>query len=336
MSRRDVAVDLGSANTRVYQLGQGVVFDQPTVAAINARTGQVLAVGDGAVELMAEGRAEVVPIRPVDRGVIVDYDLAEQFLRAVFRSIGAGRLARPKALACVPSGLTAVERRAVEDALSSAGARSITLIEKPMAAAVGAGLPVHEPVGNLVVDVGGGITEIGLVAMGGVVAGSAVRVGGFDMDAAIHQFVRRRHGVSVGEATGERLKVQIGSAYPTSQSVTAQVRGRDMTSGTPRSLVVTPDEVREALSGVVGQIVDGARECLAEAPAELAHDVLETGLFLTGGGALLRGLDMRLARDCEVPVHVTEQPLHTVALGAGRLLEYLPDFRSAFFATSKA
>jgi rod shape-determining protein MreB len=330
MSKHDLAIDLGTANTLVYRHGRGIVYDQPSVAAIDPRDGSVLAVGREAWDLAAKTPGTAVAVRPLPRGAITDFDLTQRMVRLIFRRIGIGRLSKPRVLACVPSSLTPVERRAVEEALVGAGAKSVSLIDEPLAAAIGAGLPIQEAVGNMVVDVGGGTTEMAMVALGGVVTGRAIEVGGFDMDAAIQEHVRRTHGVAVGDMTAERLKVEFGSAYPVAESADAEVRGRNLNTGLPQTVILTPEEIRVVLGETVQAIVDATRRCLAESPPELAHDVLETGLFLTGGGGLLRGLEMRLAQDCEVPVHVTEQPLATVVLGAGHLLEYLPEYQSAF------
>jgi rod shape-determining protein MreB len=335
VSGRDLAVDLGTANTLVYQQEKGILYEEPTVVAVNARTGDVLAVGNDAWRLVSTSPGNVQVVRPLARGIVTDFETTERMLRLVFRKVGLARFPRPRAIVCVPSNATKVERKAVEEAVGSAGLRSATLVEETLAAAVGAGLPIQEPVGSLIVDVGGGTTEVGVVAMGGLVTGASIPVGGFDMDAAIQRSVRRRHEVSIGERAAERVKIELGSAYPAAEALKAEVRGRDMATAVPCTIEITPEEVREWLSDQVAAIVNVTKACLADAPAELAHDVLERGIFLTGGAGLLRGLDVRLSRECEVPVHMTERPLETVVLGAGRLLEYLPDFRSAFVASSQ-
>jgi rod shape-determining protein MreB len=332
MNRRDLAVDLGTANTLVYSSDGGVVFNEPSVVAVNGRSGRVLAVGREALDMLARAPTEVMAVRPLARGAITDFDLAQQMIRLVLTAVGVRRFPKPRLIVCVPSNLTAVQRRAVEEAFLMAGAKSAALVDEPLAAAIGAGLPIHEPVGNLVVDVGGGTSEMAVVAMGGLVLHRTVDIGGFDMDGAIQQFIRLRHGLAIGDRTAERLKIHLGSAYPAAEARATEIQGREMTSGTPRALTITPEEIREALADVVEAIVQSTRQALAESPPELAQDVLETGLFLTGGGALLTGLDMRLAQECEVPVHVTEEPLQTVVLGAGHLLEYLPDYRAGFLA----
>ncbi|MFN2589647.1 MAG: rod shape-determining protein [Actinomycetota bacterium] len=332
MNRRDLAVDLGTANTLVFSSEGGVVFNEPTLVAVNARTGRVLAAGRQAVAMLSRSPTEVMAVRPLSRGAITDFDVAQQMIRLVLAAVGVRKFPKPRLIVCVPSNLTAVQRRAVEEAFLMAGVKSAALVDEPLAAAVGAGLPIHEPIGNLVVDVGGGTSEMAVVAMGGLVLQRTVNIGGFDMDAAIQHYIRDRHGVSIGERTAERLKIHLGSAYPAAETRATEIQGREMTSGTPRSLTITPEEIREALTGVVAGIVQSTRQALADSPPELAQDVLETGLFLTGGGALLTGLDMRLAQECEVPVHVTEDPLRTVVSGAGHLLEYLPNYRAGFLA----
>jgi rod shape-determining protein MreB and related proteins len=329
-SSRELAVDLGSANTLVYQNGAGIVFDEPSIVAVHARTGQVVAVGNQATEASRDSPGRILTSRPMRRGVITDFETTQQMVRLVFRRLGVGRLGRPKSVVTVPTAITAVEQRAVEEVFTGAGARSVTMVEEPLAAAIGAGLPVQEPIGNLVVDVGGGTTEIALVAMGGVVKGASIQVGGFDMDAAIRDHIRQRYGIAIGDVMAERLKWALGSAYPTADAKPLEVPGRSMINAVPTSVIVSPEEIREALSPHVRAIAEKTRECLSESPPELAHDVLEHGIFLTGGGGMLQGLEMRLSAECEVPVHLTEDPLATVVLGAGRLLEYLPEYQAAF------
>jgi rod shape-determining protein MreB len=335
VSARDLAIDLGTANTLVYQHEKGIVFNEPTVVAMNGRDGKVLAVGREAWEVVGRTPAHVTATRPLHRGAIADFDVTQQMMRLVFKAIGVPRFPKPRVLVCVASVLTPVERRAVEEAVTVAGARSVALVDEPLAAAIGAGLPIQDPVGNMIVDVGGGTSEMAMVAMGGLVTRKAIRVGGFDMDAAVQQYLRRRYDVAIGDLAAERVKIELGSAYPAAEGGAAEVSGRDLSTGLQRTTVVTPDEIREVLAESVGAIVETTRDCLSESPPELAHDVLETGIFLTGGGAMLTGLGMRMARECEVPVHMTEHPLATVVLGAGRLLDYLPEYRTAFLATPR-
>jgi rod shape-determining protein MreB len=335
VSRRDVAIDLGTSSTLVYQQGSGIVYSEPTVVAMNPRNGSVQAIGRQAWELVAETPSSVVAVRPMARGAITNFELTEQMLRSILKKVDTGRLGKPRALVCVPSRLTPVERRAVEDAVEGAGARSVQLIEQALAAAIGAGLPIQDPIGTMVVDVGGESSEMAMLAMGGVVHGDAVPVGGRDMDLALQLHLRQRHRIAIGETTAEQLKIQLGSAYPAADALRAEVQGRDLESGEGRTVIITPEEVREVLAGPIEAVVDATKACLAESPPDLAHDVLDTGVFLTGGGGLLRGLDMRLAQECEVPVHLSEHPLITVVLGAGRLLDYEPSQREAFLALTR-
>jgi rod shape-determining protein MreB len=333
---RDLAIDLGTANTLVYRQGEGIIFNQPTVIAMNAMTHEVLAMGEDAWEMIGRTPGNVVAVRPLRHGAITDFDVTHRMFRHILHRVGVGRWPRPRVLICVPSAITEVERRAVTEAAHSAGARHVALVEQPLAAAIGAGLPIHEPVGNLVVDVGGGTSEMAVVSMGGIVAGTSIRVGGFDMDAAVQHHIRRLYDVAIGEKTAEQMKMAIGSAYPAEGLPNAQVRGRDIATGMPKEIEVRQDDLREALAETVNAIVQATKDCLAESPPELGHDVLETGIFLTGGGSLLTGMDMRLAQECEVPVHLTEQPLETVVVGAGRMLDSVPEFRSAGLFTRRA
>ncbi|MGH2591035.1 MAG: rod shape-determining protein [Actinomycetota bacterium] len=327
---RDLALDLGTANTLVYRQGEGIVFDQPTVVAMNATTGEVESMGDEAWQMIGGRSGSVVAVRPLRHGVMTEFDITQRMIEAVLRRVGVSRFPKPRVLACIASESSEVERRAVEEAVRFAGGRSVVLVEEGLAAAIGAGLPIHEPVGNLVVDIGGGTTEMVVVSMGGVVSGLSVRVGGFDLDAAIQEHIRTEYGLAIGEKAAEQIKIAIGSAFPVQRGKAAIVTGRELSSGAPREIRLSEDEVRTAMSAPVGKIVEAARRTLAEAPPELTHDVLETGTFLTGGGALLRGLDLLLSQECEVPVHVTDRPLETVVLGAGAMLERLDDYRSSF------
>jgi rod shape-determining protein MreB len=319
----DLAIDLGTANTLVYQEGRGIIYDEPSVVAMDQRQGGVLAIGNQAWEMIGRTPAQIVAVRPLRRGAITDYEITSQMIRHILRRVGVTRFARPRALICVPSAITEVERRAVRDATISSGARSVSLIEEPMAAAIGAGLPVHEPLGNLIVDVGGGTSEVAMVSMGGIIAIRSLRVGGFDMDEAVQRHLRRAYGVAIGERTAEQVKVAAGSAYPLTDAASARLRGREITTGMPKHVELSPEEIREVLNEQVIQVVNATKACLAESDPELGHDILERGMFLTGGGALLRGLDTRLAHECEVPVHLTDRPLQTVALGAGKCLELM-------------
>ena len=327
---RDIAIDLGTANTLVYQAQRGILFGEPTVLALNKETGDVLAMGQEAWRMIGRTPGYIVAVRPLRSGAISDFDITEKLIRLILQRSGVGRLARPKALVCVPSALTEVERRAVEEATLSAGARSCYLIEEPMAAAIGAGLPIHEPMGNLVVDVGGGTSEVALISLGGIVTNTAVRVGGFDLDAAIQNYVRREYAIAIGERTAERIKIAIASAFPLAQEEKAELRGRDLATGLPKNILITSEEIREAIKEPVRAIVSAVVECIGSSPPDLVQDVLGNGITLTGGGGMLAGLDMLISQEAEVPVHVTQQPLEAVVLGAGKCLESFQSLKSIF------
>jgi rod shape-determining protein MreB len=327
---RDLAIDLGSANTLVYRQGDGIVFEEPTVVALHGGTGEVVGMGTEVWQTLGGDSGSVLAVRPLRDGTMTEFDVTQRMLAIVLRRVGVTRFPKPRVLVCVPPSASAVERRAIERAIRYAGGRQIVPVEEPLAAAVGADLPVHEPLGNLIVDIGGGRSEMAVVSMGGVVSGRSTRTGGFDLDAAIQDHIRGTYGVAIGETSAEELKIAIGSAFPSPAGKEAKVIGRELSSGSMVEVRVDADEIRQAMAPVVKTIVEEARLTLAEAPPELTHDVLETGMFLTGGGSLLRGLDMLLAQECEVPVHVVERPLETVVRGAGRMLEHLDDYRSAF------
>ena len=327
---RDLAIDLGTANTLVYQRQKGILFSEPTVLALNKETGAVLAMGNDAWQMIGRTPGYIVAVRPLRSGAISDFDVTAKLLRLILQRAGVSRLTRPKVLVCVPSALTEVERRAVEEATLSAGARTVHLIEEPIAAAIGAALPIHEPVGNFVVDVGGGTSEVALISMGGIVTNAAVRVGGFDLDSAIQNYVRREYTVAIGERTAERIKMSIGSAFPMAHEQKAELRGRDLATGLPKNILITSEEIREALTEPVRAIVDATVECIGASPPDLVQDVLTNGITLTGGGGLLSGVDMLLSQEAEVPVHITEQPLESVVLGAGKCLEAYESLKSIF------
>ncbi|MFN2390201.1 MAG: rod shape-determining protein [Actinomycetota bacterium] len=332
---RDLAIDLGTANTLVYQKQQGILFAEPTVLALNKDTGAVLAMGEQAWQMIGRTPGYIVAVRPLRSGAISDFEITEKLIRLILQRAGVSRFSRPKALVCVASALTEVERRAVEEATLSAGARSCHLIEEPLAAAIGAGLPIHEPIGNMVVDVGGGTSEVALISMGGIVTNTAVRVGGFDLDAAIQNYVRREYTIAVGERTAERIKISIGSAFPLAREEKAEIRGRDLTSGLPKNIEITSEEIREAIHEPVQAIVRATIDCIGSSPPDLVQDVLTNGITLTGGGGMLAGLDLLLAQEAEVPVRRSEQPLEAVVLGAGRCLESFQSLRSMFVGSDR-
>ena len=329
---RDLAIDLGTANTLVYQRQRGILFSEPTVLALNKETGAVLAMGEEAWQMIGRTPGYIVAVRPLRSGAISDFEVTEKLIRLILQRSGVSRLSRPKVLVCVPSALTEVERRAVEEATLSAGARSCYLIEEPLAAAIGAGLPIHEPVGNLIVDVGGGTSEVALISMGGIVTNTAVRIGGFDIDAAIQNWVRREYTIAIGERTAEKMKISIGSAFPLAEEKKAELRGRDLGTGLPKNILITSEEIREAINEPVKAIVSAVIECIGGSPPDLVQDVLTNGITLAGGGGMLSGLDMLVSHQAEVPVHVTKQPLEAVVLGAGKCLDAFDSLKSMFIA----
>lgn len=327
---RDLAIDLGTANTLVYQRQHGILFAEPSVIALNRDTGAVLAMGEEAWRMIGRTPGYIVAVRPLRNGAITDFDVTERMIRLILQKAGVSRFARPKVLVCVTSALTEVERRAVEEATISAGARSCYLIEEPIAAAIGANLPIHEPQGSLVVDVGGGTSEVALISMGGVVTNSAIRVGGFDFDAAIMNYVRKEYAIAIGERTAEKIKMSIASAFPLAEEKRAELRGRDLASGMPKTIDITSEEIREAISDQVKAVLAAVIDCIGASPPDLVQDVLTNGITLTGGGSMLKGFDMLLSQEAEVPVHMTDQPLEAVVMGAGKCLESFQALRSIF------
>ncbi|MGW1073813.1 rod shape-determining protein [Streptomyces sp. NPDC002537] len=359
-SGRDMGIDLGTANTLVYVRGKGVVLNEPSVVAVNAEDGSVLSVGHEAKETIGRTPSNIVAVRPLRDGVIADFEIAERMMRHFIKKVLGNRLfTRPRVVVCVPSGITGVERRAVIEAASRAGARQVHLVEEPMAAAIGAGLPVSEPTGCMVVDVGGGTTEVAVISLGGIVTARSVRTAGDAMDVAITSYVKKKYALAIGERTAEEIKMSIGSASPTGSWTAAgltalarqlekndgledaggdpeetqgllppdrfTIRGRDQVSGLPKTLELTADEIRHALTEPVDAIVMAVRQTLDETPPELAGDIMDRGIVLTGGGALLRGLDVRLSKELDIPVLVADEPLDCVAVGTGRCVE---DFAS--------
>lgn len=327
---RDLAIDLGTANTLVYARGRGIVLNEPSVIALNQQTGDVLAMGQQAWQMIGRTPGYIVAVRPLRQGAITDFDITQRMIRLLLKRAGVSKFNRPRVVVCVPSAITEVERRAVTEAARRAGAAEAQLIEQPIAAAIGAGLPINEPVASMVVDVGGGTSETALIALGGVVALQAVRVGSFDIDAAIQTYIRREYGIAVGERTAEEIKVAIGSAWPVQDEVKAEVRGRDLMSGLPKTVILSPDEVRMAIAEPVGAIIESVVTCLGEAPPELAHDLILRGMYLMGGGGMLKGLANRMAEETAIPVTLVDAPLECVVLGAGRCIEAYDELRIMF------
>lgn len=332
---RDLAIDLGTANTLVFRPGEGIVFSEPTVVAIDQSDGHVVEMGARSWDLLVGPEGNIAVRRPLRGGVITDFDITQRMLAVILRRIGVPRFPRPRAIVCTPADASTVQRRALKEAVELAGIGNVTLVEEPLAAAIGAGLPVSEPVGSLIVDVGGGTTQTAVVSLGGVISGVTEHVGGFDIDEAIQAHMERRYGVRIGDIAAESLKHRIGTAFPVGEGRSTTVQGRELATGVPREIEVTEDEIRSAISAPVSRIVDAVRRTLADAPPELTHDVLETGMFLSGGTALLRGLDLRLAEECEIAVHLTDRPLETVVLGAGQMLGQLEEYRATFAFTRR-
>jgi rod shape-determining protein MreB len=319
---RDMAVDLGTANTLVYVRGKGVLVDEPSVVAMNEHTHEILAVGHEAKRMIGRTPDGIKAIRPLKDGVIADLDATEEMLRYFIQQVHKRRyFAKPRMIICVPSGVTAVEQRAVKEAGYQAGGRRVYIIEEPMAAAIGAGLPVHEATGNMVVDIGGGTTEVAVISLGGLVTTLSVRTAGDELDQAIVTWMKKEHSLMLGERTAEEIKMTLGSAFPLPQERQAEVRGRDMVSGLPRTVTVSSPEIRKALEEQLHSIVDAVRTTLDQTPPELAGDIMDRGIVLTGGGALLLGLDERIRHETGMPVHIARDPLTSVALGAGKCVE---------------
>jgi rod shape-determining protein MreB len=336
---RDVAVDLGTANTLVFVKGEGIVLSEPSVVAIDNKTDKVVAVGGAAKRMLGRTPGNIVAMRPLKDGVIADFEVTEKMLSYFIRKAQPRQrllqaLFGPRVVVCVPSGVTDIELRAVREAARPAGARQAYTIEEPLAAAIGAGLPVNEAQGSMIVDVGGGTTEVAVISLGGIVTKSSIRIAGDDMDQAISAYIQREYKVSVGTQTAERLKIELGSSFPLPEEKSAEIRGRDLVTGLPKTVVMTSEEVREAIHVAVEAIVAAVQNTLDRTPPELASDVIERGMVLVGGGALLRQLDERLRRETGVPVHVADDPLMCVAVGSGHCLEEIEQYRGALSSAS--
>jgi rod shape-determining protein MreB len=325
---RDLAIDLGTANTLIYARGLGVVLDEPSVVAINVNDGRPVAVGLEAKRMMGRTPNHIKAIRPLKDGVIADFEVCEKMLRYFIQKVHASKWSKPRMIICVPSGITGVEQRAVQDAAEYAGARRpVHIIEEPMAAAIGADLPVSAASGNMIVDIGGGTTEVAVISLGGIVTAQSVRVAGDELDDAVMQYVKKEFSLAIGDRTAEEVKIQMGSAWPLDDELTADIRGRDLISGLPRTIQLTTEHVREALAEPVSAIVDAVKTALDRTPPELAADIMEDGITVTGGGALLRGLPERLAHETGMPIRIADEPLYSVAIGSGRALENIDAMR---------
>jgi rod shape-determining protein MreB len=325
----DIGIDLGTANTLVYVKGQGIVLREPSVVAVRSGTSQVLAVGDEAKRMLGRTPGNIVAVRPLKDGVIADFEMTESMLRHFITKVHNRKWVRPRVVIAVPSGITEVEKRAVKESAAHAGAREVYLIEEPMAAAIGVGLPVQDAAGNMIIDIGGGTTEVALISLSGIVFSRSVRVAGDELDEAIACYMKRAYNLMIGERTAEEIKIKIGSAYPVEKETSMEVKGRDLVAGLPKTLTITSQEVREALLEPISTIVESVRVTLERCPPELSADLVDRGLVLAGGGALLRGLDKLLQEETGLPVHVAEDPLSAVAEGTGRALSELKFLRQA-------
>src|SRR5437899_1230177 len=333
---RDMAVDLGTANTLVYVRGRGIVLNEPSVVAVNTANGAILAVGAEAKRMIGRTPSHIRAVRPLKDGVIADFDVTEKMLRYFIQRVHRRRfLAKPRVVVCVPSGITGVEQRAVEEATIQAGARRAFIIEEPMAAAIGAGLPIHEPTGNMVVDIGGGTTEVAVISLGGIVTSTSLRVGGDELDESIIQHVKKEYSLLLGERTSEAIKFAVGSVFPMPEEMIAEIKGRDLVSGLPKTITITAEEIRRAIEEPVNAIIDAIKTTLDRTPPELSADIMDRGIVLTGGGALLRGLDKRLRHETGMPVTIADTPLQAVVLGSGKCLEEFEVLQRVLVSTSR-
>ena len=322
MFNRDIGIDLGTANTLVYVRGKGIVKREPSVVALDERNKSVKAVGNAAKKMIGRTPGSISAVRPLKDGVIADFDVTSVMLRYFIKQVVKSSLfSRPRLLVCIPSGVTEVERRAVEEAACEAGAKMVTLIDEPMAAAIGAGLRVEDPAGCMVVDIGGGTSEVAVISLGDIVNKCSVRTAGDDFDEAIISYIKKKYNLLIGERTAEDIKINIGSAFPTEEEETMEVKGRNLLDGLPKSITINSSEVREALADPISAIVDAIRFTLDSTPPELAADIIDNGIMLTGGGALLRGLDMLISRETGITVHVAEDPLDCVVMGTGKCID---------------
>ena len=332
----DMGIDLGTATTLVYVKGEGIVLCEPSVVAIEKDTGRVVAVGEEAKKMLGRTPGNIEAIRPMKDGVISDFEITEQMLRYFIKKVHKRKaLLSPAMVIAIPSGITAVEKRAVKDSAERAGARSVELIEEPKAAAVGVGLPVEEAAGNMIIDIGGGTTELAVISLGGLVYSKSIRVAGDEMDMATIEYLRKTYNLMIGERTAEEIKIRIGSAYPLEEELNMDVRGRDLISGLPKTINITSIEIREALQGPVQAIVDASKATLEHTPPELAADLIDRGIVMAGGGSLLRGIDKRIAEETGLPVHIADDPLTAVVLGTGATLNMSSRLRRRMVVSTK-
>jgi rod shape-determining protein MreB len=321
MFSKDIGIDLGTANTLIYMKGKGIVLREPSVVAVDVKNDRVLAVGIGAKQMIGRTPGSIVAIRPLKDGVIADFDITSSMLKEFIKKVIGTSFSKPRVIICIPSGVTEVERRAVDEAAYQAGAKNTYLIEEPMAAAIGAGLPVDEATGSMVVDIGGGTTEVAVISLSGIVTSRSVRIAGDELDESIISFVKKKYNMLIGERTAEDIKIKIGSAYPYPEEGSMDIKGRNLLDGLPGNISITSVEVREALADSVSQVIDAIRSTLERTPPELSADIIDRGIMLTGGGALLRGLDELINKETGISVNIAERPLDCVVEGTGKLLE---------------
>ncbi|MBP6673530.1 MAG: rod shape-determining protein [Bacteroidetes bacterium] len=331
----DIAIDLGTANTLIFMKGKGIVLNEPSIVAFDRNTKKIVAIGNEAREMLGRTRRDIRTIRPMRDGVIADFEIAEGMLREFIKKIHSSWMPSRRIVVCVPSGVTEVEKRAVRDSAEHAGAKEVHLIAEPMAAAIGIGLDVEAPVGNMIVDIGGGTTEIAVIALSGIVNEESIRIAGDELNNAIIQFFKKNHNILIGERTAEAIKCEVGSVMPMKEEVTIQVKGRDLVNGIPKTTEASSVEIREALNENISSIIDGVKMTLERTPPELASDILDRGIMLTGGGALIKGLDERLRLETNLPVHVAEDPLTAVVRGTGRVLENLEKYHKVLLTSRR-
>ena len=325
---KDIGLDLGTANTLVFMKGKGIILREPSVVAVDTRKDEVLYVGQEAKEVIGKTPGSIVAMRPLKDGVIADFDITANMMQRFIKKVcGSSIFSHPNIIICIPSGVTDVERRAVREAAVAAGGRRVSIIEEPMAAAIGAGLPVAEATGSMVVDIGGGTSEVAVISLGGIVTARSVRIGGDSFDSAIIQYIKRKYNLLIGERTAEQIKIEIGSAYPFENEEPREIKGRNLVDGLPKSITIEPYEIREALADSISQVLDAIKTTLERTPPELAADIIDHGITLTGGGALLRGLDALVSKETGINVHIAENPLDCVAVGTGRVLEDIERLR---------
>ena len=324
MFSKDIGIDLGTANTLVYLRGKGIIMREPSVVAVDTKTDEVRSVGHEAKAVIGRTPGSIMAVRPLKDGVIADFDITANMLARFIKKVcGNSMFFRPRVVICIPSGVTEVERRAVKEAALKAGARQVSVIEEPMAAAIGAGLPISEPSGSMVVDIGGGTSEVAVISLGGIVAARSVRVGGDEFDQAIIAYIKRKYNLLIGERTAEQIKIEIGSAYELEEEKEMEIKGRNLVDGLPKNITVHSEEIRDALAESLQKVVDAIKETLERTPPELSADIIDHGIMLTGGGALLRGLDKLVHRETGIDVHVAETPLDCVAAGTGAVLDHI-------------